>query len=148
MAKIKLNYDSSEARQLSQSPITTGTSVIGVAFRGGVVIGADLLASYGSLARFRDVSRLSRVNEKTVIGCGGDYADFQFLLKSIEQKIISEESNGDGFVLSPNALYSWLTRVHYNRRSKFDPLWCQWIIGGLNDDGMGRALGLDFVLFS
>jgi len=134
MLKMNSVYKS-DAKQVSQSPVTTGSSVIGVAFDGGVVIGADVLASYGSLARFRDVSRVSRVNDNTVIGCGGDYADFQFLLKSIEQKMIENDNHNDEHILSPNALYSWLTRVHYNRRSKFDPFWCQWVIGGLNEEG-------------
>jgi len=139
MAKLRMNYDNTESRQLSQSPITTGTSVLGVVFNGGVVIGADLLASYGSLARFRDISRVSRINNNTVIGCGGDYADYQFLLKSIEQKIIDEENNNDDHTLSPNALYSWLTRVQYNRRSKFDPLWCNWVIGGRDTQGFDHS---------
>jgi len=132
MAKMRMNY-SSDSRQLSQSPITTGTSVLGVAFSGGVVIAADLLASYGSLARFRDVPRVSRINDQTVIGCGGDYADFQFVMKSIDEKMIEKEYYGQS--LSPNALYSWLTRVQYNRRSKFDPLWCNWVIGGRDEEG-------------
>ena len=41
--------------------MVTGTSVIGVKFTGGVVIAADMLGSYGSLARFRNISRLMKV---------------------------------------------------------------------------------------
>ena len=130
-----MHYSEDIGTQHTQTPITTGTSVLGVAFDGGVVIAADVLASYGSLARFRNVSRVYKVNNKCVIGCGGDYADYQFLLKAIEQKIIDEDNYNDNQTLSPNALYSWLTRVHYNRRSKFDPLWCQWVVGGVTDEG-------------
>jgi 20S proteasome subunit beta 7 len=36
-------------------------------------------ASYGSLARFKDVSRLHAVGDYTVIGAGGDMSDFQYL---------------------------------------------------------------------
>lgn len=46
---------------------------------------ADMLGSYGSLARYRSVPRLLKVNDKTVIGCMGDYADFQYLQAIIEQ---------------------------------------------------------------
>ena len=44
--------------------MVTGTSVLGVKFTGGVVIAADMLGSYGSLARFRNVSRLMKVSSK------------------------------------------------------------------------------------
>ena len=64
--------------------MTSGTSVLGVKFDGGVVIAADTLGSYGSLARFRSVSRLMKVNDSTVIGATGDYADFQNVKDDIE----------------------------------------------------------------
>lgn len=67
--------------------MVTGTSVLGVKFDGGVVIAADTLGSYGSLARYRSVSRLLRVNGTTVLGTGGDYADFQFIKAIIEQRV-------------------------------------------------------------
>ena len=31
-------------------------------------------------------------------------------------------------------MHSWLTRVLYNRRSKFDPLWNIFLVGGMQDD--------------
>jgi len=127
--------------QRTQNPISTGTSVLGVVYDGGVLIAADQLASYGSLARFRDVPRVSKVNSNIVLGCGGDYADYQFMEKAIEQKVIEEEQLNDGHNLSARGLYSWLGRVQYNKRSKFDPLWCTWLVGGvesasgINPDG-------------
>jgi len=36
-------------------------------------------------------------------------------------------------VLKPKALHAWCTRVLYNRRSKFDPLWNRLVIGGIED---------------
>lgn len=41
--------------------MVTGTSVLGVKFTGGVILAADMLGSYGSLARFRNISRLMKV---------------------------------------------------------------------------------------
>ena len=46
-----------------------------------------MIGSYGSLARFRGISRLLKVNEKVAIGASGDYADFQFLQDIINQKV-------------------------------------------------------------
>lgn len=115
------------------APTVTGTSVLGIKFDGGVVIAADKLGSYGSLARYRNLSRVLKVNESTVIGCGGDYADYQFLTSLIKQRVIDEECWSDGFQYTPKALYSWMTRVLYNRRSNFDPLWNTYVVCGIQD---------------
>ncbi|XP_074665312.1 proteasome subunit beta type-4 [Strix aluco] len=112
------------------SPMVTGTSVLGVKFSGGVIIAADMMGSYGSLARFRSISRLLKVNDTTMLGASGDYADFQYLKQIIDQMVIDEELLGDGHSYSPKAIHSWLTRVMYNRRSKINPLWNTVVIGG------------------
>ena len=67
--------------------MVSGSSVIGIQFDGGVMIAADTLGSYGSLARYRNCSRIIKVNETTIMGAGGDYADFQFLRDIIEQRV-------------------------------------------------------------
>lgn len=48
---------------------------------------ADTLISYGSLARYHNVDRVFKINEHTILGAGGDYADFQFLKRHIDQKM-------------------------------------------------------------
>ncbi|XP_077483192.1 proteasome subunit beta type-4 isoform X1 [Amblyomma americanum] len=120
-------------RQRTQSPMVTATSVLATKFDGGVMLAADTLGSYGTLARFRNCTRILKVNDQIAATASGDYADFQFLKSVIDQKIISEECLNDGFKLKPKSLYSWLTRVMYNRRSRFDPLWNTYLIGGLQD---------------
>lgn len=116
----------------SQYPITTGTSVFGIRYKDGIVLAADTLGSYGSLARYQ-VQRVVRVNETTVLATTGDIADFQYLYGIIERKQIDEEIHGGGVTMKPEALHCWLTRVLYNRRSKFDPLWNTIIVGGMQD---------------
>jgi len=121
-------------KKVTQSPVTTGSSVLAMKYDGGVVIAADTLGSYGSMARFPDLQRILKVNSNTVLGVGGDYADYQFLSEIIKQKQIDEECKDDGFNLKPKALHCWLTRVLYNRRSKFDPLWNVIIVAGMQDN--------------
>jgi len=120
-------------RTVTQSPITTGSSVLAMKYEGGVMIAADTLGSYGSMARFPELNRILQVNNSTVLGAGGDYADFQFITDVIKQKQIDEDCKDDGFTMKPKALHSWLTRVMYNRRSKFDPLLNNFIVGGMQD---------------
>lgn len=70
-----------------RSPITTGTSVIGIQFKDGVIIAADVLGSYGSLARYRNLERLMKVNDNIILGASGDYADFQCIKSYVERKM-------------------------------------------------------------
>jgi len=128
------NGNSADAVQKTLSPVVTGTSVLAFEFDGGVVISADMLGSYGSLARFRDCSRLLKVNDTTLIGAAGDYADFQYLTNVIQQQVIDEECLNDGFGYTPKALHCWLTRILYNRRSQFNPLWNTYIVVGIEDE--------------
>ncbi|KAL0809675.1 hypothetical protein ABMA28_011194 [Loxostege sticticalis] len=127
------SHPASDFKAHSASPITTTTTVIGLKFDKGVVIAADTLGSYGSLARFRDCPRVMKVNDLILLGNGGDYADFQYLKDIIEQKIIDEKCIGDGLQLKPRSLHCWLTRVLYNKRSKMDPLWSNYVVAGIQD---------------
>lgn len=70
-----------------RQPITTGTSILGVAFEGGVMLAGDMLGSYGSLAKFRSIERIIKVNDTTILGASGDIADFQYLKSLIEQRV-------------------------------------------------------------
>nr|CDS28520.1 proteasome (prosome macropain) subunit beta type [Hymenolepis microstoma] len=125
----------SDSRQHTLSPSCSGTSVIGIRFKDGVIIAADSLVSYGSLARFTNFDRVVKVNGNTLMACSGDVADFQFLNREIRKQILSENLLDDGFVTSPQALHSWITRVMYYRRSQFDPFWNSYIVGGVMKDG-------------
>lgn len=126
-----LSSDSCLQRKQTLTPTVSGTSVVGIKFVDGVVIAADTLGSYGSMARYWSLSRIMTVNDTTVIGTGGDYADYQFIKSVIQQKVIDEECLADGFTYTPKSLFNWLTRVMYNRRSKMNPLWNVAVVGGL-----------------
>ncbi|KAA0189161.1 Proteasome subunit beta type [Fasciolopsis buskii] len=124
-----------DEKQHTLSPTCTGTSVLGIKYSGGVIIAADTLVSYGSLARYLDVERISVVNDNTVMACSGDIADYQLLKRRVEEQTHTDSLLSDGFTLSPRALHSWITRVLYNRRSRMNPLWNTYIVGGREPDG-------------
>lgn len=78
------DYNVAEATTHTQSPVVTGTSVLGLKFKDGVMLVADNLASYGSMARFRDIERLIQVGKYTVIGVGGDISDLQYIERLLD----------------------------------------------------------------
>ena len=82
--------------------------MFGLEYKDGVVLAADTLGSYGSMARFNNIPRVIRLNATTLVACSGDYADFQYLSEILEQKQIEEEmvcNDGDskGDTMSPKA---------------------------------------------
>ncbi|KAK4540291.1 hypothetical protein LTR36_009603 [Oleoguttula mirabilis] len=124
----------------TQSPIVTGTSVIAIKYSTGVVIAADNLASYGSLARFTDVKRLKPFNRKAVVGFGGDVSDMQYLdrlLSSLDVQENYSHNNDDPedtkALMSAKNLHTYLAKVMYKRRSDFNPLWNSLLICGLDE---------------
>ncbi|KAK5655386.1 hypothetical protein OQA88_5656 [Cercophora sp. LCS_1] len=128
----------------TQSPVVTGTSVVGLKFKDGVVIAADNLASYGSLARFTDVKRLRTFLNTSVVGFGGDVSDMQYLDRHLNELAIDEayehdEEPTDGKAPGAGALnaanlHKYLQKLMYRRRNDFDPLWNQILIAGLDSD--------------
>ncbi|KAG2352329.1 hypothetical protein BDR07DRAFT_1383630 [Suillus spraguei] len=65
--------------QRTQQPIVTGTSILAIKYKNGVMMAADKFASYGSLTRFKDVQCLHQVGNYTMIGAGGDISNFQHI---------------------------------------------------------------------
>ncbi|KAF8621749.1 hypothetical protein AX15_007542 [Amanita polypyramis BW_CC] len=122
-----------DAVKHTQQPIVTGTSVLGIMFKDGVMLAADNLASYGSLARFKDVERLYPVGNSTVIGAGGDMSDFQYLQRLLDELIIEEFTEQDGQILGPAEIHEYLSQVMYARRTKINPLWNSLVVGGVKD---------------
>lgn len=114
-------------------PIATGSSVVGIKYDEGVLIAADTLVSYGSLASFRDVDRVFTINDNCILGAGADYADFQCIKHYIDEKITEDFCYDDKIEMKPKSLYNWLTRCMYNRRCRMNPWWIDLVVGGVQD---------------
>lgn len=138
----------------TKSPIVTGTSVIAVKYKNGVLIASDTIGSYGSLQRFTNIKRITKVG-KTLIGADGDLSDFQHLEKFLEAFEIEEQCIGDGFFYSPKEMFHRLTTLLYEKRSKVDPFWNNLVVAGTDDqtnqpfigctDKLGTPFECDFV---
>ncbi|KAJ5070584.1 proteasome subunit beta type-4 [Anaeramoeba ignava] len=116
-------------------PYVTGSSVLAIKYNEGIIVAADTLGSYGSLARFTDLQRMSKVTNHTLIGGSGDISDLQQIQKTVESLIL--ENTGfkkDEEPLTPKEIQQYISRVMYNRRSRFDPLWNHIIVAGYQNN--------------
>lgn len=118
--------------QHTKQPIVTGTSVIGIKYRDGVMLAADTLASYGSMAMFTDVERLYKVSGSTVIGAGGEFSDFQKVQSILDDLTGDDQNLDDGYEHTPSEIYHYMRSVMYQRRNKMNPLWNHLLIAGFN----------------
>jgi 20S proteasome subunit beta 7 len=91
-------------------------------------------ASYGSLARFTDVKRLRKFNDEVVVGFGGDVSDMQYLDRLLNSLDVREGYSSSETALNAKNLHTYLAKVMYNRRSKFDPLWNHLLIAGMDGE--------------
>ncbi|KAF9953384.1 Proteasome subunit beta type-7, partial [Modicella reniformis] len=127
------DVDSRVPHGVTQIAVLTGTSVIGVKYKGGVMMAADNLASFGSLARFRNIERLHKVADFTVLGATGDLSDYQYIQHLLDSQMIKEYSADDGHTLATPNIYEYLWRIMYNRRTKMNPLWNTFVLGGVHE---------------
>ena len=130
-----------DARQRTQQPIVTGTSVLGLTYQDGVMLATDTLASYGSLARFMDNQRLTPFGSHVVVGASGDMSDWQNIQHTLTKLMEKEDIQGDGHSLSPEQVYAYLSHTMYERRSKLDPYWNALVLGGYDARANAPFLG-------
>jgi 20S proteasome subunit beta 7 len=130
--------------QRTQYPYVTGTSVIALKYKDGVIMACDTGASYGSTLRYKSVERIKAVGKHSLIGASGEFSDFQEILRYLDELTLSDHMWDDGNSLGPKEIHSYLTRVMYNRRNKFDPLWNSLVLGGVKKGPKGdeKYLGM------
>jgi len=121
-----------EPKRHTTDPYVTGSSVLAMTYKDGIMMASDTLGSYGSLARFRQLRRIRKIGDtNTVIGGTGEYADFQALIKELEELTNRDYARDEGQKKTPKEIWNYLTRRLYGQRNRFDPFWNQLIIAGI-----------------
>ena len=132
------------ARQHTTRPIVTGTSVLGLVYEGGVMLAADTLLSYGSMAKQQNIPRLKAIEgTATVIGASGEYSDFQKIIQILEQKALEETTTtlvdslyaDKSQAMTAVNTWNYLRMLMYSRRNKMNPLWNDLIVAGSDREG-------------
>uniref|UniRef100_A0A0G4H5M7 Proteasome subunit beta n=1 Tax=Chromera velia CCMP2878 TaxID=1169474 RepID=A0A0G4H5M7_9ALVE len=115
------------------APYVTGASVLGVVYKDGVMMAADARVSYGRMELAKTVPRFIKVNETTAVGMSGEYSDFQYIKQLLGEVETEDWVNQDGDSMDAKQYASYLGRVMYNRRTKFDPLYNQVGVAGYKE---------------
>jgi 20S proteasome subunit beta 7 len=84
--KSKLDYEGKGPINHTTTPIVTGSTVLALKFKGGILLATDNLCSYGSMAMFRGVKRIESVTDQVAISSSGEFSDFQEILRLLTEK--------------------------------------------------------------
>ncbi len=93
------------------------------------------------------------MGDYTLIAAGGEYSDFQYIVDLLQELVLDDHVRDDNAKVSAPEVHSYLTRVLYQRRNKFDPLYNSLVVAGVKDgkatlgyiDPLGTAFSEDFV---
>lgn len=129
-------------------PITTGTSILGLVYKDGVLLACDTLASYGSLAYWQRVSRIAEVAAGTALAASGEFSDFQEAQEIIGDLARRDRCLADGHPHDAREIWSYMSRVMYQKRNKMDPLYNSFLVAGMIPDSSGLPPLLLFSPFS
>uniref|UniRef100_A0A2N9GHE1 Proteasome subunit beta n=1 Tax=Fagus sylvatica TaxID=28930 RepID=A0A2N9GHE1_FAGSY len=139
---------SETASERTLNPYVTGTSVVAIKYKDGILMAADMGGSYGYTLRYKSVERLKPAGKHSLLGASGEISDFQEILRYLDELILYDNMWDDGNTLGPKEVHNYLTRVMYNRRNKFNPLWNSLVLGGVKNGqkylGMVSMIGVNF----
>jgi len=146
-----VHASSGGGNQQTTRPITTGTSVLGIKYRGGVMLAADTLVSYGSLAKYKNARRLLSINSRTLIGASGEYSDLQSISDLLASNALNDRCTSDSLYDEDNneecagEVWSYLRAVMYQRRNKMNPLWNDVVVAGFRQEPDGSTTDTPFL---
>jgi 20S proteasome subunit beta 7 len=130
-------------KKLTTDPVYVGSSVIGMRYKGGLVIACDTRMNYGSLAKFMNIDdRVQQINANTFLGSAGEYSDFQEVVRMLKEAAL-DDNLGSRSYLGPVEFTNYLSAMHYYRRNKMNPYWNYTVIGGIDWDGKPTLFSLD-----
>ena len=115
---------------MSYEQYMPGATAVGIAYKDGVVLGAERRITLGSFVRSKSGKKVFRVTDTVGAVCAGMVADMQNLVKEVGvySKLKELESRKS---LKPNSVAKLMSTLMFQNR--YAPLLTQVILGGVGD---------------
>ncbi|KAI5133551.1 20S proteasome subunit beta 7 [Nematocida ausubeli] len=138
-------------KQVHSQGYVTGTSILAVKYKDGVMVASDTQLSYGSYAKYKNIERVGAVSKNIFLATSGEYSNFQELIKNLRIQI---NPPGDKEVfLGPRECFKMVRNYMYEKRCKGRPEMNTHVIAGIEevpakgtlpyeDDQSGKFLGV------
>ena len=122
--------------QEGQGAVKTGTSTVGITFKGGVVVGADHRATMGHFVANKSVQKLFKIGDNLALTTAGLVGHAQSLARTLAAEVsLFELRRGDSMTVRGAAT---LTANILSGR----PHWVQLLIVGVDNEG-GSVYSID-----
>ena len=73
--------------------------------------------SYGKTKRYKNVTRIFKINDNCVIAGAGELSDFSYIVDLLAEFTMDDFCADDDIQIGPAEVYSILCRIIYNRRT-------------------------------
>ncbi|HEY6283656.1 MAG TPA: proteasome subunit beta [Nitrososphaerales archaeon] len=115
---------------MSYEQYMPGATAVGIAYKDGVVLGAERRITLGSFVRSKSGKKVFKVTETVGAVCAGMVADMQNLVKEVGvySKLKELEARK---ALKPNSVAKLMSTLMFQNR--YAPLLTQVILGGVGD---------------
>jgi proteasome beta subunit len=115
---------------MSYEQYMPGATAVGIAYKDGVVLGAERRITLGSFVRSKSGKKVFKVTETVGAVCAGMVADMQNLVKEVAvySKLKELEARK---ALKPNSVAKLMSTLMFQNR--YAPLLTQVILGGVGD---------------
>ncbi|KAI5191258.1 20S proteasome subunit beta 7 [Nematocida sp. AWRm77] len=107
-----------------------GTSVLGLKYKDGVMLASDTQLSYGSYAKYKNTQRVAKITDSTLLGCSGEYSNFQEMVHSLKTEM--NPLPGEEPLFGPKECFEILRNHMYSKRCKGTPEMNTYVIAGVN----------------
>jgi proteasome beta subunit len=121
---------------LKKSILTTGTTVLGIVCKDGIVMAADRQVTAGNLVMLKNKKKVNQINDYLVISWTGGLADAQRLTKLINAELKLKELKSRSRPTVKQAA-NLVSSVTYNniRQPSMIPHMVGTLLAGVNEDG-------------
>src|SRR3989338_830567 len=131
--------------ELKKNILKTGTSILGIVCKDGIVMAADRQVTAGNIVMAKNERKISQINDYTLIAATGMVSDSQMLTKVLtaELKLKELRSKARPSIKDATGLFSMLI---YRNIRQLSPIMgvVGALVGGYNSDGTFELYTLDF----
>lgn len=123
-------------QELKNSILKTGTTILGIVCKDGVVMAADRQSTAGNIVYQKDVSKVNQINDYLVISGCGISSDAHRIPKLLVAELRLKELRSKSRPTIKQAA-GLLTNINYNgiRQPSMIPQQAGFLIAGFNEDG-------------